>query len=67
VIIGGPALFLAVSALSGWALDGKTPTRRLAAPGALAALAAAADFPSQLGLLIAVTAIVLAVATAASG
>jgi low temperature requirement protein LtrA len=58
VIIGGPALFLAASA-SGWALDGKRPTHRLAALCALAALAAAADFASQLSLLIAATAIVL--------
>jgi low temperature requirement protein LtrA len=56
VIIG--ALFLAASA-SGWALDGKRPTHRLAALCALAALAAAADFASQLSLLIAATAIVL--------
>jgi hypothetical protein len=58
VIIGGPALFLAASA-SGWALDGKRPTHRLAALCALAALAAAANFASQLSLLIAATAIVL--------
>jgi len=62
LIIGGPALFLAGSALYGWVIDGKTPTHRLAGLATLAILVPIAPLLSQLDLLIAATAIVLAVA-----
>jgi low temperature requirement protein LtrA len=62
LILGGPALFLAGSALYRRAIDGRIPVRRLAGLGALAALAPAAFVATQLILLIGATAIVSAIA-----
>ena len=62
LIVGGPALFLGGSALYGWAVDGKTPTHRLAGLVALAVLVAVPFAWSQLALLIAASAVILAVA-----
>ncbi len=61
LIVGGPALFLLRSALYGRTLNGMAPTHRLAGLEALAVLAPAAIFLSQLGLLTGATAIVLSV------
>jgi hypothetical protein len=49
--------------LYGWALDGRTPARRLWGLGALALLAPASFLSSRLAALVAVTAILLMVAT----
>jgi low temperature requirement protein LtrA len=62
LIIGGPALFLAGSALYGREVGGKTPARRLWGVAALALLAPASFLSSQLAALIAATAVVLMVA-----
>jgi low temperature requirement protein LtrA len=62
LVLGGPALFLAGSALYGWSIDGRPPTHRLAGLGALAILIPVAFVSSQLILSIAASSVVLGVA-----
>jgi low temperature requirement protein LtrA len=62
LILGGPALYLVGNALFKWALWDRLPRSRLVAICALAALVPLAVVSSALGLLVAATLVIVAVA-----
>jgi low temperature requirement protein LtrA len=62
LILGGPVLYLVGNALFSWALWDYVPRSRLVAIGALAALAPVAVVASALGLMVAATLVLVALA-----